>query len=127
MITELEAKTISLLRMHFNCSPSKLAMCCEMLFGADRCEEITGNRFGSSMGRGMVNAMENYFKFERGQSDKYSMGEQVCAACGLLQVAVSPSGMPPNNAATALKWLVCGCNTKYELGRIRNEHSGGSC
>jgi hypothetical protein len=109
MITELEAKTISLLRMHFNCSYLKLAMCCEMLFGADRCEEITGNRFGSSMGQGMVNVMEDYFKFERGQSDKYSMGEQVCAACGLLQVAVSPSGDAPKQCGHCLEmasmWL----------------------
>lgn len=89
ILTETEARTVALLRMHFGCSFSKLAMCCQALWDTDRCEEITGYRYGAPMGQGMVIAMEDYFKLERCESDSMEMGEQVCAKCGKLQVAIS--------------------------------------
>jgi len=94
-ITELEARTVALLRMHFKCSFSKLAMCCQALWGADRCKQITGYRHGSPMGQGMVIAMEDYFQLNHGESDSMSMGEQRCADCGLSQVAISRSHDTP--------------------------------
>jgi hypothetical protein len=94
-MTETEARTVALLRMHFGCTFGKLAMCCQALWDADRCEELTGYRYGSPMGQGMVIAMEDYFKLERCESDNMSMGEQRCAACGLSQVAISRSHDTP--------------------------------
>ena len=94
-ITETEARTVALLRMHFGCSFGKLAMCCQALWDATRCEELTGYRYGAPMGQGMVIAMEDYFKLERCESDNMSMGEQRCAACGLSQVAISRSHDTP--------------------------------
>jgi len=88
-MNELEARTVALLRLHFKCTFGKLAMCCQSLWGADRCEQITGYRHGSPMGQGMVIAMEHYFDLEPCESDLMSMGEQRCAACGLAQVAIS--------------------------------------
>jgi hypothetical protein len=88
-ITETEARTVALLRLHFGCTFGKLAMCLQTLWGADRCEKITGYRYGSPMGQGMVIAMEDHFGLERCESDKMSMGEQRCASCGLSQVAIS--------------------------------------
>jgi hypothetical protein len=94
-ITESEARTVALLRMHFNCSFDKLAMCCQALWDADRCQEITGYRYGSPMGQGMVIAMEDHFRLERCESDKMSMGEQQCSACNKSQVAISYSHDTP--------------------------------
>jgi hypothetical protein len=88
-MTETEARTVALLRMHFGCTFGKLAMCCEALWGATRCKEITGYGYDSPMGQGMIIAMEDYFKLERCESDNMSMGEQQCATCGKLQVAIS--------------------------------------
>lgn len=89
-MTETEARTVALLRLHFECSFGRLAMCCQAIWDADRCEQITGHRHGSEMGQGMVIAMEDYYKLERGESDKMSMNEQVCLSCNLSQVAISP-------------------------------------
>jgi hypothetical protein len=94
-MTEPEARTVALLRMHFGCTFGKLAMCCQALWDANRCEELTGYRYGSPMGQGMVIAMEDYFRLERCESDNMSMGEQRCAACGLSQVAISRSHDTP--------------------------------
>jgi hypothetical protein len=88
-MTEPEARTVALLRLHFGGTFGKIGMCCQALWDADRCEEITGYRYGSPMGQGMVIAMEDYFRLERCESDNMSMGEQRCAACGLSQVAIS--------------------------------------
>jgi hypothetical protein len=88
-ITETEARTVALLRLHFKCTFGKLAMCCQALWDADRCEEITGYRYGAPMGQGMVIAMEDYFGLVRCESDIMHMGEQHCAACGRPQVAIS--------------------------------------
>jgi len=94
-MTELEARTVALLRMHFKCTFGKLAMCCQALWDADRCEQVTGYRYGSPMGQGMVIAMEDYFKLERCESDNMSMGEQRCSACGRSQIAISRSHDTP--------------------------------
>lgn len=88
-ITETEARTVALLRMHFDCTFSKLGMCCQALWDSDRCFEITGYRYGAPMGQGMVIAMEDYFGLERCESDKMRMGSQMCAACGRPQIAIS--------------------------------------
>jgi len=92
---ESEARTVALLRMHFGCTFGKLAMCCQAVWDADRCEQLTGYRYGSPMGQGMVIAMEDFFGLERCESDNMSMGEQQCAACGLYQVASSTSRDTP--------------------------------
>jgi len=88
-MTESEARTVALLRMHFRCTFGKLAMCCQALWDSIRGEELTGYKSGAPMGQGMVMAMEDYFRLERCQSDDFSMGEQRCASCGLSQVAIS--------------------------------------
>jgi len=64
-MNENEARTVALLRLHFGCTFGKLAMCCQALWDATRCEELTGYRYGSPMGQGMVIAMEDYFRLER--------------------------------------------------------------
>lgn len=88
-ITETEARTIALLRLHFKCSISKLATCCEGLWDAERCQEITGHKYGSEMGAGLVMAMEDFYELERGESDNMSFGEQICFSCGKSQQAIS--------------------------------------
>lgn len=94
-MTELESRTVALLRLHFKCSFGKLAMCCQVLWGADRCKELTGYRYGSPMGQRMVIAMEYYYKLEPCESDIMSMGEQRCSACGRFQIAISRSHDTP--------------------------------
>lgn len=95
LMTETEARTVALLRMHFQCSFGKLAMCCEALWDANRCEQITGHRHGSAMGQGMVIAMEDYYRLERGESDNMHMNEQICLSCNRSQVAISPNRDTP--------------------------------
>ena len=106
-ITETEARTVALLRMHFGCTFSKLAICCKALWDYRRCKEITGYGYGEPMGQGMVIAMEDYFGIElviamedyfgieRCESDGMHMGEQRCVVCGKSQMAISPAHDTP--------------------------------
>ncbi len=88
-MTETEARTVALLRMHFRCSHEDIATCCQAIWDADRCEEITGYRHGKHMGKEMVLAMEDFFQLGRGQSESMDMWEQKCYSCGNTQVAIS--------------------------------------
>jgi hypothetical protein len=94
-ITETEARTVALIRMHFGCTFSKLALCCEALWNYKRCKEITGYGYGAPMGQGMVVAMEDYFGLERCESDGMYMGAQRCVVCGRSQIAISPARDTP--------------------------------
>jgi len=94
-ITETEARTVALLRMHFGCTFSKLAICCEALWDSKRCKEITGYGYGAPMGQGMVVAMEDHLGLERCESDGMNMGEQRCASCNRYQMAISPASDTP--------------------------------
>jgi hypothetical protein len=91
-LTETEARTIALLRMHFNCSFSKLAGICVALWDRKRCEEISGGAgYGSPLGQALIIAMEDYYKMDRCESDNMEMNEQICTSCKKLQWAISPN------------------------------------
>lgn len=81
-MTESEALTLAVLRVHFGCTFSKLEGLARAIWGLARCQEIAGSSsIGSLLGRDLVSAMESILGFDRCETDKMVLNEVLCLEC----------------------------------------------
>ena len=85
-----EARTIAVLRMHYQCTFSKLAGLARAIWGGEHCKEMTGGRYdyGAPLGLDLIVKMEEVLGLETCESDKMVMAELLCENCRHTQWAI---------------------------------------
>ncbi len=84
-----EAHTIAMLRMHFKCTYSKIAVVARAIWSNNDLQVMCrADATGTPLGRALVNAMEDTLDITRGATDTMHMNEVACPHCKQTQVSI---------------------------------------
>jgi len=94
-MTANELNLLIVLRLHFKCTPTKLAKLVEVILGESWAVEKTGCKDYSEQGRHLILLMEDFLGVEPFTTDYHDFDEYVCSTCHEKSFYIAPDADIP--------------------------------